>query len=62
MPGMRRFEVVAPWRFLCTASVPTFSLNGEMILTPCDRATFEALERSVLSIGVCMLEFVKKRG
>ena len=61
MPGMRQFEVIPPWKFLCTATAPTFSPNGEAIVTPCDRATFEALERSALSIGVCMPEFVEKR-
>jgi hypothetical protein len=62
MPGMRRFEVIAPWQFLCAASAPMFSRSGEILLAPCDRAIFEALERSALSIGVCMLEFVGKRG
>lgn len=62
MPGMRRFEVIAPWQFLCTASAPTFSQSGEAVLAPCDRAIFEALGHSVLSISMCMLEFVEKRG
>ena len=34
----------------------------EVILASCDHATFEALEHSGLSIGVCMLEFSEKRG
>ena len=62
MPGMRRFEVIAPWQFLCSVPAPTFSRSGEAVLAPCDRATFEALEHSVSSIGVCMSEFVEKRG
>jgi len=62
IPGMRRFEIIAPWQFLCTASAPTFSHSGEVILTPCDRTTVETLTCSVLSIGVCMAEFTGKRG
>lgn len=62
MPGIRRFEVIAPWQFLCTASAPTFSHTGEAILAPCDYTTFKALEQSVSSIGGCMSNFAEKRG
>jgi len=62
MPGMCRFEVIPPWRFMCTASPPMFPHGGEAVLAPCDRATFEALKSSVSSIIVCMSEFVVKRG
>ena len=62
MPGMRRFEVIPPWHFLCTVSPPTFAHGGEAVLAPCDCATFEALKRSVSSIVMCMTEFVGKRG
>jgi len=59
---LRRSEVIAPWQFLCTASAPTFSHSGEVILAPCDRTTVETLTCSVLSIGVCMAKFTGKRG
>lgn len=62
MPGMRRFEVIAPWQFLCSVPAPTFSRSGEAVLAPCDRVTFEALERSVSSIGMRMSEFIEKLG
>ena len=61
IPGMRRFEVIHPWWFLCAASTPTFS-RSEVILAPGDHAIFEALTHSVLSISVCVLEFGGKRG
>jgi len=62
IPGMRQFEVITPWQFLCAASAPTFSHSGDVVLAPCDRTIVEALEHLVLSIGTCMLEFIKKRG
>jgi len=62
IPGMRRFEIIPPWRFLCAASTPTRSPSGEVILAPGDRAIFEVLERSALSIGICLQEFSGKRG
>ena len=62
MSGIRRFEVIAPWQFLCSVPAPTSSRSGEAVLAPCDRMTFEALEYSVSSIGVRMSEFIEKRG
>lgn len=62
IPGMRRFEVIAPWQFLCTASAPTLSHSGEAVLAPCDRTTFEGLQRAASSISMCMLEFSGRRG
>jgi len=61
VPGMKRFEVIAPWQLLCTVSTPK-ALPSEVILEgSCDRATFEALARSRLAISVCMREFIPKR-
>lgn len=62
IPGMRRFEIISSWQFLCAASAPKSLHGGEVFLASCDRAIFEELERSVKSIGVCMLEFVGKQG
>jgi len=63
IPGMRWFDVIPPWCFLCTALPPSFSPgSGEVVLTPCDCATFDALKRSVLNIFMCMTEFVGKCG
>ena len=62
IPGMRRFEIIAPWQFLCAASAPAVSDSGEMVLTHHDYTIAEVLERSAPSISVCMHEFIEKRG
>ena len=46
----------------CLVPAPTFSRSGEVVLTPYNCAIFEELGRSALSIGLCVLEFVEKRG
>lgn len=62
MPGMRQFKVITPWQFLCLVPALTFSHSGEVVLTPYNYAILEELGRSVLSIGVYVLEFVEKCG
>lgn len=62
MPGMRQFDVINSWQFLCTASTPERSQSGEEVLNPCDHAVFEELNRLVPSICLCMPAFVEKRG
>ena len=60
--GMRQFEILASWQFLCAASAPKSLHHGEMFLASCDHAIFEELERLVSSISTCMLGFVGKKG
>jgi hypothetical protein len=63
VPGMNRFEVIAPWQFLCTVSTPKVLPGGEVVLEDyCDRETVRALTHSTFAIGTCVNAFVPKRG
>jgi hypothetical protein len=49
-------------------AVPVYSLGADIfsergvVLAPCNRTTVGVLERSALSICLCMFEFTGKRG
>jgi len=63
IPGINRFEIIAPWQFLCVISTPKVLPGGEVILENSrDQATFKALTSSKVAIGRCMKDFAPNRG
>jgi len=59
---MYHFEVIAPYRFLCTlVSKPEFA-DHEATLTSTDQMMYDALKGSIQAIRVCVADFAPKRG
>jgi len=62
IPGINRFEIIAPWQFLCVISTPKVLPGGEVILENSrDQATFKALTSSKVAIGRFVKDFAPKR-
>ena len=62
IPGMYRFEVIAPYQFLCTVSSKPEFVGHDATLTPIDQLMYNALKHSTQAIQVCMFDFAPKRG
>lgn len=59
---MFRFEVIAPYQFLCTVSSKPEFTGHDVTLARTDQMMYDALKHSTQAIQVCMSDFAPKRG